>query len=560
MNGERVSSALSLVGGALVACLVLLTGWLYWSGVAEFRFFSDDAFISYRYSENFTRGWGLAWNPGQIVEGYTSFLWIWVGVVLLELGLPIDTGSTAITIGAGALILVLLAGFSARLRRWTSPLVLLAPLLLATNRTFLAWCSGGLATQLFSLLCLVSALVFLREHKKRAALPVASALCFALTTLTRPEGILFAAVTGAVFLVGVLRRERTWRALALWCAVYFAVVAVHVMWRHSYYGFWLPNTYFAKVSGRSRWLEGIFYLRVFLAEYGLTWFLPLLLVPVTLRRRAEDFLFLGFVLVVSAYVLWVGGDWMEFRFMNVLLPYLYWLCIEGIGLLFALVGRPEPIARLLRARAGLHQVAPISWVPVISYMLKALGGVWVLLLVSTTYLTSARSDDEVKAAVGQRGGAISDIRRQMRPYAAARAEQGKKLRDWVERGLLPADLRIAVGGSGALPYYSGLFTIDILGWNDVNVAHGPITNPGRIGHEREASPEYLEERGVEVIDASNGLVRAGDPAALPRTAAKSYFTGDLVAIEVEPNWYLVFGTTLGDEELAELFAGLRRVF
>ena len=553
--GARSGRTLMLVGALAVVLLGVLTLALYVRGVQSFLFFSDDAFISYRYSRHVVEGHGLAWNPGEFVEGYTSFLWIWVGVAAIELGLPPEWVSVGITMVAGGLILILLSVFSARLHRWSNPLVLLAPLLLANNRTFLAWSSGGLATQLFSFLVLLSVVVFLYE-RKRGVTPTASALLFALTTLTRPEGVLFMTAAGTLFLWDVATRKRSLRTLLAWALPYVAIVGGHVLWRHSYYDYWLPNTYYAKVSGRVRIDEGLFYMRVFLAEYGLSWFLPLLLVPVTLRRRAEDFLFLGFILIFTAYVVWVGGDWMEFRFLNVILPYTYWLMVEGVGLLFALVGRHEPIARLLRARAGLHQVVPSVWVLVLSYMLKALAGVWMLQLVVVTYRATARTDAEAF----RRGGAISDVRRQMLSYAGTRRAQGESLRGWVERGLLPEDLRIAVGGSGALPYYSRLYTIDILGWNDVVVAHGPITNPGRIGHEREASPAYLKEKRAEVIDATNGLVRTGDPATFPRSATKSFYTGDLLCYEIEEGWYLLCGTTLTPEELDERLSALRRVF
>ena len=55
---------------ALPAMIAALT-WLAWLN----RFIQDDAFISFRYSHNLVRGLGLVWNPGDRVEGYTSFLW-----------------------------------------------------------------------------------------------------------------------------------------------------------------------------------------------------------------------------------------------------------------------------------------------------------------------------------------------------------------------------------------------------------------------------------------------------------------------------------------------------
>ncbi len=535
----------------LLACaLGLLTLCLYAKYVDAFLFVGDDAFISYRYSRNLFEGHGLAWNPGEPpVEGYTSFTWIGLGVLAFALHLPPERVAVSVTVASGAAILVLLYLFCARRRGYASPLAFLPSLCLASNRTFAAWSSGGLDTQFYSLTALVSALVFLRERERRTRVPIISALCFAFATLTRPEGVLPAFAVGCLFLWEVaFEKRRAWRSLLVWVAIYVAIVGAHLLWRHGYYGYWLPNTYYAKVSGRVRITEGLAFVRLFLHEYQLAWFLPLVLVPVLLRRRAEDFLFLAFLAAEGAYVIWVGGDWMEYRFANALLPYLYWLIVEGLAVLMGLV-------RISRA-------SELGRTP-IGGMLGAMGSVALILLVVAT-LQSVLRDDVETAEVRANSGIVypmSDVRSGMLEYARRRAEQGKRLRGWVERGLLPADLRIAVGGAGALPYYSRLYTVDVLGWNDVAVAHGPVTVPGKVGHEKQASPEYLRERGVELVDAANDPVRFGDPADFVRAPEPRYFyRGEMVCYEVEPGWYLYFGTTLDEARLAERFGHLRRVF
>ena len=51
------------------------------------RFIQDDAYISFVYSRNLINGHGLAWITGDLVEGYTNFLWVllisaasWLGI------------------------------------------------------------------------------------------------------------------------------------------------------------------------------------------------------------------------------------------------------------------------------------------------------------------------------------------------------------------------------------------------------------------------------------------------------------------------------------------------
>ena len=39
-------------------------------------FICDDAFISFRYVRNLIDGYGLVFNDGEYVEGYSNFLWV----------------------------------------------------------------------------------------------------------------------------------------------------------------------------------------------------------------------------------------------------------------------------------------------------------------------------------------------------------------------------------------------------------------------------------------------------------------------------------------------------
>ena len=57
-----------------LVCALLFTGlWL------SYRYFwIDDAFITFRYARNLADGLGPVFNPGEAVEGYTTFLWMLV--------------------------------------------------------------------------------------------------------------------------------------------------------------------------------------------------------------------------------------------------------------------------------------------------------------------------------------------------------------------------------------------------------------------------------------------------------------------------------------------------
>jgi len=73
--------------------LLLLLGlaFMAWSN----RFIQDDAFISFRYADNFVQGNGLVWNPGEKVEGYTNFLW----TILISIPLYLIVSSICVFYG-----------------------------------------------------------------------------------------------------------------------------------------------------------------------------------------------------------------------------------------------------------------------------------------------------------------------------------------------------------------------------------------------------------------------------------------------------------------------------
>ena len=143
----------------------------------------DDAYISYRYAENFAKGDGLVFNKGEYVEGYTNFLWLVINAAFMKAKLAPEWTSNMIGITSGALILVIAVVWGARSMGWRSPLVWIAPLCLAVNRTFCAWSTSGLEHQFFSLLLFLAALRFIQERERMGKAGLGSSLLLALATL-----------------------------------------------------------------------------------------------------------------------------------------------------------------------------------------------------------------------------------------------------------------------------------------------------------------------------------------------------------------------------------------
>ncbi|HET9492622.1 MAG TPA: hypothetical protein VFR15_00155, partial [Chloroflexia bacterium] len=78
LAGGSLALAAVLTSRSRPALGLLLAAALAWLVVAG-RVFGDwemdDAYISYRYAWNMLQGNGLVYNPGELVEGYTNFLW-----------------------------------------------------------------------------------------------------------------------------------------------------------------------------------------------------------------------------------------------------------------------------------------------------------------------------------------------------------------------------------------------------------------------------------------------------------------------------------------------------
>jgi hypothetical protein len=505
---------------------------LFVDNVERYFFLGDDAFISFRYAAHLVQAEGLVWNPGERVEGYTNFLWVLLMAGGMALGLAPEGLSNALGIASGTALLVGLLWFSARLSSWRDPFIFVAPLALASSRTFTAWCTGGLETMFFALLVFVANALFLWERERQVALPLASSLVFGIAGLTRPEGSLFAGIAGLFFVVEIALGRRSLRQGIVWVLPCAVLVGSHLLWRHAYYGFWLPNSFYAKVPA-PWWDQGLRYLGHFAEDYRVAWLAPLLLPSLLLRRDAVPAFFAGLLAVYLVYVTSVGGDRFEFRFLVPVLPYFYWLLGDSLSQLWRLAQR-----RL--ASSGLRLAAGIVC------------GVAALALLAVTRTGSLRPE-----AIRYRDG-INPVQA-VAQYGRWREQEGRFLRGLIDAGRLPPDLVLAVTGAGAVPYYTGWPTVDRHGLNDVKIAHQPLEQRGVIAHERDASWDYLAERRVAIIDATNRIVH--------RTPAEKYRKSHVVIGGREVpllmvnvgDRYLIFATTLEREELQALFGDLRVV-
>ncbi|MGD8488411.1 MAG: hypothetical protein PVJ26_00720 [Anaerolineae bacterium] len=394
----------------------------------------DDAFISFRYAYNLTRGEGPVFNPGQPVEGYTTPLWVFLLGALGALGLPISQTATILCFAAALVTAALLPLFSSSLGL---RLYGLEALMLALNTSYAVWAGSAMEMVPFSLLLILATWAFLDGKP-----PLPTGLLFAFLTLLRPEGALFGGLALLFCAVDGLRgRSGAWRRLALLAAGFALPVAGHLIWRWTYYGYPLPNTFYAKVGfSLDQWQRGLRYLGEAALQYLLALTIPLILGLLQPFGRKWAFLTAGLGLYLL-YLSLVGGDWMvSFRLLVPVLPVAVVLGAHG---LVAAWQRLQP--RLSRSMSATVAVAGL------------------LLVLPASAYTSPTVETE-------------------QPWV----RDAKPIAQWLNEHC-PADKKLAVYAAGALPYYAPDFEIvDMFGLNEVEIAHmaQPQLGSGFAGHEK----------------------------------------------------------------------------
>ena len=345
----------------------------------------------------------------------------------------------------------------------------LAPLLLAATPGFACWSTGGLESALFTCLVTASWTTYLLEKENGSGarrIPL-SGVWMALAAMTRPEGVLLFALTG-LFRLGemvlVEKRLRPTRHDWLWGLGFAALFVPYFAWRWNYFGGPFPNSYYVRLGSETPWARGFRYFGAWFETQALWWLAALAAVarPAAEYRR---FLALGgvFGAGLSLHVITVGGDFMALqRFFMPLMPIL--AIAAALGL--------RGLAKLAVARGTSR---------------RGVEGVAILLAVILAVLV-VRVDRE-SLRVDTRDG-VDSI-----GWLHMFAEQCTLIGQWMAENVDPEG-SLAVTAAGAIPYYSRLETLDLLGVNDEWIAHNAEHTDDRPGHGKQAPPEYFESRQI----------------------------------------------------------------
>ena len=458
----------------LLVAVAVVVGVLWASGLS---YVDDDCFVSFRYAKNLINGLGLVYNAEERVEGYTNFLWTMLIAVGMKLGIDPIRCTTTAGIIFFALMLLLYGYLSWKFKEsggrqlhWI-PLTTLA---LCLHRDMAAHATSGMETSMFTFLISVTYCLLLTRTKRGGIM--AAGFVFVLAMMTRPDGIVFLFGAGLYL---ILTRKR-----AVWPVVWLLLPSVilflpYWLWRYHYFGFFFPNTFYAKSVDLTYFSQGFAYAWLYLATY------PILIIILPLGVvvwwgfsgqtegnrflsawhviRGEGFsphpVLLGalYILLYTFFIIRMGGDFMFARFFIPITPVIYFI-IEQL---------------LYRRSRGMATIAIAA----------------VILL--ATYFRIDHYRDNVFV------GYIADEKKyftQVEPLEESQKEAAllKKHFDG-----LPVRVAFYAGQLRLIYYLDPVFAVESSsGLTDTAIAHEQITERERPGHEKHPTLEYLIRRRV----------------------------------------------------------------
>jgi hypothetical protein len=445
-----VLSPLSILIGAfcVYAALYIARTSFIVDGVRYFTL-ADDQMISMRYAEHLAKGLGLAWNPGgERIEGYTNFLWVVYMAIFHAAQVPKHLISLCIQIsGAVFLAVNLIVVYRIAKRLYQDEgVALLAVAMTAFYVPLDNWAFQGTEVSVLTLLVSLGTLWTL-DSWEREATPWRLWILLAVTTLIRPDMILFA---GAMALAVAAGHSRRVAMLVTSALVVGAFVAAETAFRLWYFGDPLPNTYYLKVTGipaAMKTSRGLFVAVLFLSQLA-----PLIAVVAFSRRLRQPcrgvLLLLAVFALQVAYSVSIGGDAWEWwggsnRFIAIAMPLFFVVAADACaavwsGLVDAWDSRT---VRMAGPAAVLATIVGVNWM--------------------AFALTSDRSLP------------LKRLLLIVKPYETESDERAVRA-GLALRAFTAPDAVVGVVWAGAIPYFSERTCVDLLGKMDRRIAHEPM--------------------------------------------------------------------------------------
>lgn len=454
----------------------------------------EDAAMLMRYADHLAHGYGIVWNIGQHpVDGATDFLFMVASAALIKIGIPV--GRSIRGIGFVSHILTVLLVYWVNRKIWKASIavsfVTALYLSVGTGLSYVAAYFGTPFFALFAALTWTFCLLLIQKVNPPLWLSLLFAFVGLLTGLTRPEGVILAALMLIAIIVMKGWRQSA-KTIFVFVGIFLILGGAYFLWRWNYFGYPLPNPFYKKGGGFLYWdaLQasfgnvvqfGSFFLLAYLLGFRST----------KLARQTIAFLIpvVGFA---AAFVL--ISDEMNFgaRFQYALLPIIllsWYPLVRGISQEF---GAPA-WGRIQKRTQIVLGIAALVVVGVLVNSSAALGS-------STQNYRDGRYD----------------VAMMLEPYA------GK-------------GYTMATTEAGLLPYYSQWNAIDAWGLNDQWIAHhGEITEA------------YLDQYKPELIIFHAHFSPLVPPLTPDRYADPAWFKMTIVLNDYAIKNHYILAAVFGD--------------
>ena len=436
----------------------------------------EDANIFFVYAMNIAGGHGFVYNiGGEKVEGFTSLLWVLICafafkisaypelLLLLVSGILVSLGlAVALSYIESALLFR-----SGAIKSLNSPVIFLA--LLFSMPAYMIWNVITLMdSAIWSTLLLITTVVVIRAQSSpvRKTNIILSGLLI-LLLVTRPEAMLW----DAVFILGLFavrlsnhRLGRAIKSIGIPIACYIATLGGLMLFRLEYFGFPLPNTFYAKVSPSilydlgqgSLYLAGYFISNPIIAVCILAVLFTAAdsILGIYRKKKLEDGrMLLPFFAVTGLLipVIWGGDPFESFRFYQMIYPILLLCVLYGIKHVFP---RSIPQGWRVQFTRPRRRIAT---------------GLLIFVLIG------AQAFYWIKFERGSELGFVHQF------YLA---EEGRKTGDFMTRFFseLPDYPKVGHISAGGMKFSYRGEILDLLGLNNTGMAHNQGKRLGRKSH------------------------------------------------------------------------------
>ena len=425
----------------------------------------DDAFITYRYAGNMAEGHGPVYNPGERVEGYTTFLWMAILAAGRRLGLDIVWTAKSLGILFAAGCFLLLAVSDRFVNNPDKRLSWISVLLLGASAMFTANAMSGMETAMTAFWILLSVLLHQkgRDEGHFGVFSFWTSVTCVLAAISRPDaGLVFLVLFADRLVLSIKRRDGSF----FWFGLAFSVMFLpYFAWRYWYYGWLLPNTFYAKV-GHSQ--DQIQRGGRYVAWYAIAVFPVLSFMLVHLFRGASRGLNSACAIILGylMYIMYVGGDALPaYRLLTPISPLLCLYAADALSILIK------------------HRVRLCATV----------------LALAVYGISMGHFDTSINQKI----------------------QNGRVWKNGMEVGLwmrenAPENALLATNTAGTIPYYSRLPVIDMLGLNDEVIAHTEMPRMGK------GSPGHEKGNGKYVLSRHPHWIQFGSASG----SARPVFVGD----------------------------------